>query len=439
MAALWPGIGGPAIDYISNPPGDGFAGKFPRNVAILGSTGSIGCNALAVIEQAPEKLKVAALAAGKNVELLATQAAIHRPPYLGIANRELGAKLSGLLPAAYNPHILTGQQGYAQLASIGIADCIISAQAGSAGLVATLAAALAGKTIALANKESLVLAGGLLRRICKESSAAILPVDSEHQAIFQCLAGRGQEICQIILTASGGPFLDWAAEKIAACRPEQALKHPTWKMGAKITIDSASLMNKGLEFIEAMHLFGIAPENIQILVHPQSIVHSLVRLRDNSLLAQLAAPDMKLAIAACLLWPQAEQSFIAPLDLASEPPLQFFRPDMDRFPCLALALRAAKSDPAKAWEEIGLNPSCIALNAANEAAVTGFLANEFRFGEIAMRIEASLGAATNFPPLKMPNLKGLVCWQQALTLAAMLSPLLQKAETIANSGFRNGK
>lgn len=438
MTALWPGLGGPAIDYISNPPNEEFAGKLPRKISILGSTGSIGSNALAVIEQAPEKLRVTALGAGRNIELLASQAAMHRPPWLGVATCELAEALAGLLPAGYKPQILSGQAGYAKLASLNDADCVLSAQAGSAGLAATLAAALAGKVIALANKESLVIAGGLLRKLCRSKGAAILPVDSEHQALFQCVAGRGQEISQLILTASGGPFMDWPAEKMAACRAEQALKHPTWKMGAKITIDSATLMNKGLEFIEAMHLYGINPQNIRILIHPQSIVHSLARMNDNSLLAQLAVPNMRLAIASCLLWPQVEQSFVAPLDLAASPPLQFFKPDLTRFPCLALALAAAKSEPGMEWAEAGLNPACIALNAANEAIVTDFLANKFPFGEIAPRIEAALLAVDDepfFPPASHEN----AIWQKALNFAAMLEPLIQKAKNSATSRLLYGK
>ncbi len=425
MSPLWPGLDGPAINYISRPPHETFAKKSPRNIVILGSTGSIGRNGLAVLEKT--SVKILALAAGYNITLLVRQALRFRPPFLAVADQNGAENLKKSLPADYRPEILIGQSGFAQLAALESADCILSGQAGSAGLTGTLAAALAGKVIALANKESLVMAGELLRRLCRKTGAAILPVDSEHQALFQCLAGRGQEAAQLILTASGGPFLDWPAEKIRASAPEQALKHPTWQMGAKISIDSASLMNKGLEFIEAMHLYGVGPENIQILIHPQSIVHSLARFRDNSLLAQLAIPDMRLALSTCLLWPHADASFVAPLDLAETPPLQFQKPDLDRFPCLKLALRAASARPGPDWQEIGLNPACISLNAANEDAVARFLRHEFRFGEIARRIEAALANVQGMRAPEAPALAGLLPWQQALALSEIIERIAQRA------------
>lgn len=430
MSSLWPGLEGPSIQYISGPPGDEFLRKSPRGIALLGSTGSIGRNALAVIENSCGKLKAVALAAGYNATLLAQQANRHRPEFLAIATNACAQTLVKLLSPDYHPHILVGQPGYAQLATLPAADCVLSAQAGSAGLAATLAAAFANRTIALANKESLVMAGTLLRRICKNGSASILPVDSEHQAIFQCIAGRNQEPAQIILTASGGPFLNLDFLKTQACLPQHALKHPTWNMGAKISIDSATLMNKGLEFIEAMHLYGLAPENIEILIHPQSIVHSLARFRDESLLAQLAVPDMRLAIGICLLWPSVSKSFIARLDLASSPALQFRRPDLECFPCLALALNAARSTPEKGWQEIGLNPACIILNAANETAVQGFLAGKYPLGEIAARTRFAMLALRRTPPPQLPSLETLEPWQKALALANVIDHFANRARRL---------
>lgn len=373
---LWP------EGYITQRPRDAFVTKFRRKLAILGSTGSIGINALRVAAEARDRLEVIALACGDNIALLARQAEIWRPAWLAVASEARGRELAALLPKGYEPAILYGREGYEQLASLECADIVLSAQAGSAGLGSTLAAARAGKTIALANKESLVLAGGAIRAICKNSGAAILPVDSEHFAIFQCAAGRGQSVKSLILTASGGPFLNRSIAETQKADAQAALNHPTWKMGRKISIDSATMMNKGLEFIEAMHLFGVDAARIRILVHPQSIVHSLVELDDNSQIAQLAVPDMRLAIGGCLLWPEPQRAFIPPLDLARTGQLTFLDPDLEKFACLALALEAAKFAPAPAWRELGLNPACIALNAANEAAVDLFAAGKCRLGDI---------------------------------------------------------
>lgn len=343
-----------------------------------------------------------ALAAGRNIELLAAQARDWRPPFLAVQTEELAARLRGLLPSAYQPAICHGLAGYARLAALAEADCVLSAQAGSVGVGGTLAAALAGHVIALANKESLVVAGGLLRRICARSHAAVLPVDSEHYALFQCLAGNpAREIASLILTASGGPFLGRAREELAQITPAQALRHPNWKMGPKITIDSATLMNKGLEYIEAAQLFGVPPAHIKILIHPQSIVHSLAQFTDASLLGQLAVPDMRLPIAACLCWPRRSMAFVPPLNLAQASPLSFCEPDLDVFPCLRLAMRAAAWQGHAAWRELGLNPACIVLNAANEDAVGRFLKGEASFlgiGELVGGALARLERDSSLPP-----------------------------------------
>lgn len=355
----------------------------------MGSTGSIGRNVLAVAESARDRLRVFALAGARNMALLAEQANRWRPPYLACIDAGYASALRAML--AYAPQIFTGQEGYAALASLPEIDCVVSAQVGASGLACTLAAALAGKVIVLANKESLVIAGCLLRKICSETGAAILPVDSEHYAIFQCLAGRQwQEVKRLVLTASGGPFLGKSAAQTAMASPQDALKHPNWSMGAKITIDSATLMNKGLEFIEAMQLYGVRPEQVHILVHPQSIVHSLVEFQNDSLLAQMAVPDMRLPIAGCLLWPEVPQSFVKPLDLAAIGRLDFFNPDFEAFPCLHLAIRVIQQAPDEQWGKLGLNPACIALNAANEAAVQMFLEEKCRFGQIAPLIADAL-------------------------------------------------
>ena len=381
MTTLWPGRGGPQVDYISGPPSAAWCDAWPRRLVLLGSTGSIGGSALAVVERHPDLLRVVGLSCARNVQKLATQAVRWRPGYLAVLDAAAADALRTLLPTDYTPHILIGREGYAALAALPEADAVLSAQVGAAGLSGTLAAALAGKVICLANKESLVLAGDLLRRVCAGSGAVILPVDSEHNAIFQCLAGRGQDVDRLILTASGGPFRGWTAERLAQVRPEQALKHPNWSMGAKITVDSATLMNKGLEVIEAFHLYGAPVERIDVLVHPQSVVHSLVQFRDGGQLAQLGTPDMRLPIAHCLLWPRCEAGDVPPPDL-TRTPLTFERPDVAAFPCLALARRALA----------GRGGRCVALNAANEAAVELFLHGNCGFTDIPRLIAAVLQA-----------------------------------------------
>jgi 1-deoxy-D-xylulose-5-phosphate reductoisomerase len=381
MTILWPGRGGPQVDYISGPPAAAWREAWPRSLALLGSTGSIGTSALAVVERHPDLLRVVGLSCARNVQKLAAQAARWRPECLAVLDAAAAEALRALLPTGYAPRILVGREGYAALATLPEADAVLSAQVGAAGLAGTLAAALAGKVICLANKESLVLAGDLLRRVCAASGAVILPVDSEHNAIFQCLAGHGQDVDRLILTASGGPFRGWPAERLAQVTPEQALRHPNWSMGAKITVDSATLMNKGLEVIEAFHLYGVPLERIDVLVHPQSVVHSLVQFRDGAQLAQLGTADMRLAIAHCLLWPRCEAGDVQPPDL-TRTPLTFERPDVAAFPCLDLARRALRARGGR----------CVTLNAANEAAVDLFLSGRCGFADIPRLIAAVLEA-----------------------------------------------
>ena len=400
MAELWPGQSGPAIDYISDPPAEDWQHSLPRSLVILGSTGSIGRSALSVVAAHPDFFRIMGLACARQVERLAEQALQWRPPCLAVLDEEAAARLRTLLPGDYRPRILVGREGYAELASLPEASTVLSAQVGAAGLAGTLAAALAGKVICLANKESLVLAGGLVRDICARTGAVILPVDSEHNAIFQCLAGRGQDVARLLLTASGGPFRGKSPAELAHVSVEQALAHPNWSMGAKISIDSATLMNKGLEVAEAFHLYGVPVERIAVLVHPQSLVHSLVELADHSLLAQLGTPDMRMAIAHCLMWPHCAPVGVPPLDL-TKGPLTFHEPDLAAFPCLELARKALR----------GRGGLCVVLNAANEAAVELFLDRRCSFPAIGRLIARALeahaatgpGHAPLCPPLATPR------------------------------------
>lgn len=376
MTALWPGRGGPTINYISEPPApEALQGR--RSIVLLGSTGSIGGNALKVIRAHASRFRVLGLACARNVSTLAAQAAEFRPPFLGVLDEEAAEALRARLRDArldgYAPEILTGADGYARMAALPEVRMVLSAQVGAAGLAGTLAAALAGKVIALANKESLVLAGDLLRRVCTARGAVILPVDSEHNALFQCLAGRGQDARELILTASGGPFRGRRREDLLHVTREQALKHPNWSMGAKITIDSATMMNKTLEVVEAYHLYGIPAGALRVAVHPQSVIHSLVRFRDGGLLAQMGPADMRLPIGHCLLWPECLSVNAPGLDLFACGPLEFLEPDPEAFPAVSLAWRALERRGG----------ACVVMNAANEAAVDLFLNGQCGFTDIA--------------------------------------------------------
>lgn len=370
--------------YISALPGADALPGFPRRLCLLGSTGSIGKNALRVAALHPDRFAVAALAGATNLALLAEQAARFRPDRLGVLTARGADELAGMLPAGYAPDIVSGPQGYASLAADPGSDVVLSAIVGAAGLVPTLAAARAGKIVALANKESLVLAGDLIRAACRESGAVILPVDSEHNALFQALGGPGlrelPDVATLVLTASGGPFRDKPAAFLARVTRDEALSHPNWSMGPKISVDSATLMNKGLEVIEACRLFGLPPQRVEVVVHPQSIVHSLARYHDGSLLAHLGPPDMRVAIAYCLGYPWRTPLDLAQLDLVALSRLTFEEPRHDDFPCLSLA-RASLA--LGAWGPV-------ALNAANEEAVELFLKGRIAFLDIPRLVEFGL-------------------------------------------------
>ena len=376
----WPAQSG-AIQYISPPPSEEWI-KTKRKIVLLGSTGSIGVNTLKVFQTQPHLFEVIALAGAFNIQLLAKQALEFYPPYLAVYNIAGVELLRKLLPKSYRPTILHGQEGYETLARLDEANTIVSAQVGAAGLRGTVAAALAGKVIGLANKESLVLAGSLIRHICKKTQSVILPIDSEHNALFQMLAGRKENhIKKLILTASGGPFRTLSREELEHVSCEQALAHPNWNMGAKISIDSASLMNKGLELIEAYHLYGLKAEQLDVAVHPQSIVHSLVEFQDNSLMAHLGSPDMRMPIGHCLAWPHCLDVGVQPLDLFSlKQGLTFTKADTLAFPCLDLAKQALNLGQDR----------CIVLNAANEIAVEFFLQKRIAFLDIPKLIKKAM-------------------------------------------------
>ncbi len=343
-----------------------------KRLAVLGSTGSVGGQTLALVSAFPDRFRAVALAAGRNVERLAEQVRTHRPERVAVADAEAADALRQLLRGV-PVEIAFGPSGLAEVAAAP-ADLVVSALVGARGLAPTLAAVRAGRDVALANKEVLVCAGPLFRREVARAGVRLLPVDSEHSAIFQVLAGQRQEdLARILLTASGGPFRTWAAERIARAGVDDALAHPNWDMGPKITVDSATLMNKGLEVVEAHFLFDVEPDRIGVVVHPQSIVHSLVELVDGSVLAQLGTPDMRVPIAVALAWPERLPLALPRLDLAEVGRLDFEEPDRERFPCLDLAyaaLRGAESAPA-------------VLSAANEVAVEAFLSGRIPFPEIA--------------------------------------------------------
>ena len=369
--------------YISPWPADAKLPEFPRSVSILGSTGSIGTSTLKVIEQHPDLFKVTALAGARNARLLAEQAIKHRPQYLAVLNDAAATELKSLLPADYKPEILTGPAAYITLSELEEVSLVLSSIVGAAGFEPTLAAAEKGKMIALANKESLVLGGHIIREACHRTGATILPVDSEHNALFQGLAGHdGEDVSRLILTASGGPFRGKSKEFLETVTREQALAHPNWDMGAKISIDSATLMNKGLEFIEACHLYGLPPEQVDVVVHPQSIIHSLVEYVDGSQLAHLGVPDMQIPIAFCMCFPKRVPLALKQLNLAEVGTLTFEKPDLELFPCLkhaAEAFAAGQSHP-------------IVLNAANEVAVELFLKEKIKFLDIPAIISRALDA-----------------------------------------------
>jgi len=363
-----------------------------RSVTILGATGSIGASTIDLIKRDRSRFPVEALSANTNAAALAALARELNARFAAIADPaaydELKAALAGSGIAAG-----AGESALVE-AAIRPAEWVIGAITGAAGLKPTLAAAERGAIVAIANKECLVCAGSLFMRRAAAAGATVLPVDSEHNALFQAMCGsRREDVRRVILTASGGPFRTWSAAAIRAATPEQALKHPNWSMGPKVTIDSATLMNKGLEVIEAHHLFALAPDEIDVLVHPQSIVHGLVEFRDGSLIAQLGSPDMRIPIAHCLAWPQRISGPAERLDLARHGTLTFENPDLQRFPALRLARQAL---------EAGEGAPTV-LNAANEVAVAAFLAGKLQFLGIAALVEATLESAARRGLVREPT------------------------------------
>jgi 1-deoxy-D-xylulose-5-phosphate reductoisomerase len=352
-----------------------------KRLTLLGATGSIGLRTLELVSSFPEDFEVAAIAArGSNVDVVADIVRKYSPRAVALLDRDALDRLARLLPAP-RPELYGGVEGLAAVARDVDADVVVSALVGGVGLLPTMAAIQQGRTVALANKETLVMAGSLMTAAARARGVALLPVDSEHNAVFQCLAGHNRgDVQRILLTASGGPFRETPKEKLAAVTLEDALKHPTWKMGAKITIDSATLMNKGLEIIEARWLFDVASEQIQVIVHPQSIVHSMVEYIDGSVIAQLGVADMGVPILYALTYPERRPAPAARLDLTRVGGLTFYPPDSDRFPCLRLARTALDAG--------GLAPAVV--NAANEIAVAAFLDRRIGFMEIPELIERAL-------------------------------------------------
>jgi len=354
-----------------------------KRLAILGSTGSIGQNALAVVAEHPQEFQVVGLAAGKNLGVLVEQINTVRPALVSVQDEVVARELKARLGDNVFPKILAGPEGSVAVAAAADVDLVVSAMVGAVGLEPTLAAVMAGKSVALANKETLVAAGPLVMAAVAAHGTALIPVDSEHSAIFQALGGHPrEEVRRLWLTASGGPFRTWPKDRLAAATPAQALKHPNWSMGAKITIDSATMMNKALEVIEASVLFGLPVSQIEVYIHPQSIIHSLVEFVDGSVLAQLGWPDMRLPIAYALTYPRRLPLLSEPLDLEKVSQLTFERPDFERFPSLRLGYAAA---------EIGGTMPAV-LNAANEMAVAAFLENRLPFLGIPRVVEETMGA-----------------------------------------------
>ncbi len=350
-----------------------------KKIAILGSTGSIGVNTLDVVSKHPGELEVVALAAGKNLDVLKGQIERFRPGIVSVIDGEHAGRLKAMIGSASPTVILWGDEGVRSVATAPGADLVLSAIVGAAGLVPTLAAIEAGKDVALANKETLVTAGSLVVEKARSKGVRILPVDSEHSAVFQCIEGNSPaSVGRVILTASGGPFLRTAREELERVRSSDALNHPNWKMGRKITIDSATMMNKGLEVIEAHWLFGVDYGRIEVVIHPQSIIHSLVEFVDGSVMAQMGLPDMRGPISYALFFPERTPGGFPAFELSKVGKLEFLPPDVDRFPCLRLGYEAGRAG--------GTMPA--AMNAANEVAVNSFLEEKIPFPAIARVIEA---------------------------------------------------
>ncbi len=362
-----------------------------KNISLLGSTGSIGVNTLTIVRDFPDRFTVRGLAAGRNIELLSEQILEFCPEIISVADEQCAEALTALVPSHYHDRIVYGVEGNTAVATLDSVDTVVSAIVGAAGLLPTLAAIDSGKKICLANKETLVMAGKIVMAAVEKNGVELLPVDSEHSAIFQVLeAGRRKDVRKIVITASGGPFLAKSKEALEYVSVEQALEHPNWSMGRKISIDSATMMNKGLEVIEAKWLFNLSPKEIDVVVHPQSVVHSMVEFQDGSVIAQLGIPDMQIPIAYALTYPERIALNLEPLSLTSLSGLEFRAPDTHRFPALDLAF--------KALNQGGVSPAV--LNAANEVAVAAFLDKKIGFMDIPATVarvmdEVCEGAETN--------------------------------------------
>lgn len=372
-----------------------------QSLVVLGATGSIGLSTLDVVARHPDRFRILALAAGSKVEPLFRQVLAHRPRYAVLVDEKAALELRNRLQAAGSDcEVLAGADALAQVAALPAADTVMAAIVGAAGLAPTLAAVRAGKRVLLANKEALVMSGALFMAAAKQSGALVLPIDSEHNALFQCLPAGVDDLAaagvrRLVLTASGGPFRTATPAQLATVTPAQAVAHPNWSMGRKISVDSATMMNKGLELIEARWLFGARPDQLDVLVHPQSVVHSLVEYVDGSVLAQLGSPDMRTPIAHALAWPQRIEAGVSLLDLVARGRLDFEAPDEVRFPCLRLAREALAAGAA--------TPAV--LNAANEVAVQAFLDGKLAFTDIAAVIADVLD---RYPAPAAPELAALM-------------------------------
>lgn len=389
-----------------------------KNITILGSTGSIGCSTLAVIRQNPTLYKAYALVGGKNVVKMTQQCQEFKPKYVAMANQHAASELkANLINLNLDIDVFSGDEAICDLAQLPEVDQVMAAIVGAAGLKPTLAAIKKGKCILLANKESLVTCGHLFMQAVKRYGAQLLPVDSEHNAIFQSLPASVQRdlgfakladhgITKIVLTGSGGPFRDFPIDKLAFVTPEQAVAHPNWSMGKKISVDSATMMNKGLEYIEARWLFNASPEEMEIIVHPQSIIHSMVRYQDGSVIAELGVPDMCTPIAYSMSYPKRINSTVPPLDFTKIASLTFNQPDFDRYPCLKLAIDASNQGQA----------ATTALNAANEIAVAAFLENKIGFMDIAKQVSKVLEKLTFPEPTTIEDVFAIDLWARETCL-----------------------
>ena len=401
-------------------------------MAILGSTGSIGCNTLRVIDDFRDEFEVAALGAGANIDLLVDQIEQFHPRVVSVADAlAADALLQQLRDRGVEApaHIGTGVEGLVEVAICDGVDIVVGAVVGALGLLPTWRALQLGRRVALANKETLVIAGELMTAAAASSGAELLPVDSEHNALHQCLRGeRRDEVKRVILTASGGPFRNSTREEIDQATPAAALRHPTWRMGAKITIDSATMMNKGLEVIEARWLFGCGPDQINVIVHPQSVIHSMVEMIDGSIIAQLGVTDMRHAIQYALTWPDRRPSTLPSLDLAELNRLEFFAPDFERFPCLRLAYEALRAG--------GTLPAV--LNAANEVAVSAFLNEKIPFGRIAKLIEDTCGAHTSRPVTDLQTVLAADAWARDHVATILTAPDYNRPLSVPSRGHSPG-